>query len=202
MQVLATSGLVALPAALAAAAALAAGLAAHPAGAHAGAPRRAHAASRADPADRIELEVVGVLPMADEGASVVVLREKGAARILPLLVPAHTGRSVDARLKAGAERAPPTLLDSTLRALGAKVVEVELDAAEETASAATVRLAAGSRALEITARASESVALAVGAGARIVARRRLLDAEGLDKDDLARLRRSGRRAGEKTATRL
>jgi bifunctional DNase/RNase len=207
MAAIATSGLLALPVALAAAAALAAGARAAPApGGHAGRAAHAHAHAaaprRAAQTDRIELEVVGVLPVSDEGASVVVLREKGAARILPLLVPAQTGRSVEARLRPGPTRPPPTLLDRTIDALGAKVVEVELDGSEESGSGATVRLSQGSRALEITARASESVALAVAQGARIVALRGLLEAEGLDQDDLARLRRGRREREEKTATRL
>jgi hypothetical protein len=49
-----------------------------------------------------------------------------------------------------------------------------------------VRLAQGARRVELRARPSESVALAVAAGVPIVTTRRLLDEAGLTPEDLER----------------
>jgi bifunctional DNase/RNase len=170
-------GLVSLPLALAAAVA-----------ALALAPDATPAARRGAPGDRVVLEVAGVLQMEDESASVVVLREKDAQTILPIIVPSEAASALDVRRRAG-RSAGGSLLGRTIAALGARVVEIELDAAEDAANGATVRLAQGRRALELHARPSESVPLAIAAGVPIVARRRLLDSEGLDRNDLERLRR-------------
>jgi hypothetical protein len=128
---------------------------------------------------RIELEVAGVLPMPEGAASILVLREKGAKTLLPLLIPGGdvTGR---ADVDGGG------LLGQTIEALGARVSEVEIDRAEETRTGARVRLAQGGRRLEVRARPSECVALALSAGVPILTTRRLLDQAGLTPEDLAR----------------
>jgi bifunctional DNase/RNase len=159
------------------------------------------AAREAGPSDRVALEFAGVVPMEEEGASVLVLREKGAQTLLPLVVPAAVAREIEVRLRLGPAHAGRSLLDHTLEALGAKVVEVELETASETANGSTVRLAQGRRALELPARPSESLALAIRAGAPILARRRLLQDEGLAAEDLERLRRE-RAPQARSATRM
>jgi bifunctional DNase/RNase len=183
-------GLLSLPIALAVAA-----------GALAVGPGPTPAARRSDPGDRVELEVAAVLAMPDEGASIVVLREKGADTILPVIVPGEAGAGLDARMRAG-HAAGGTLVGRTIAALGARLVEIELDAAEDASNGATVRLTQGRRALEVRARPSESVPLAMAAGVPIVARRRLLDAEGLDRHDLEKLRHGDEDAAKRTPTRL
>ena len=154
-----------------------------------GASAVAAAAREAGPADRVELELAGVVPMEDEGASVLVLREKGGETLLPVVVPGNAGREIEMRLRLGPAHAGRSLLDRAVEALGAKVVEVELDTASETANASTVRLSLGRRAIALPARPSESLALALGAGAPILARRHVLEDEGLAAEDLERLRR-------------
>jgi bifunctional DNase/RNase len=154
-------GLVALPGALLA---LAAGLgtAAHP--------------GAATPAGRIELEVAGVLPTQDGEGSVLVLREKGARTLLPLVVPG--GDAVHRGAHGGG------LLGRAIEALGGRIFEVEIERAEETRSGARVRLAQGTRRVELRARPSESVALAMAAGVPIVTTRRVLDESGITPEDL------------------
>src|SRR5574337_1820929 len=83
---------------------------------------------------RVELEMAGVLPMPEGTASILVLREKGASTLLPLIVPGDvTGRDP----RGG------SLLGQAIEALGARVSEVEIDRAEETRAGARVRLAQG-----------------------------------------------------------
>lgn len=133
-----------------------------------------------DPGLRVELEVAGVLPMPEGTASILVLREKGADTILPLLVP---GREVS----VDGGRGEGGLLGQAIEALGGRVSEVEIERAEETRAGSRVRLSQGDRRLELRARPSESVALAVSAGVPIFARRQLLDEAGLTPEDLARV---------------
>jgi hypothetical protein len=128
---------------------------------------------------RIELEVAGVLPMHEGAASILVLREKGARTLLPLVVP---GGDAATRPDGGGGG----LLGQAIEALGGRVAEVEIDRAEETRAGARVRLSQGARRVELRARPSESVALAIAAGVPIVTTRRVLDEAGLTPEDLAR----------------
>lgn len=140
---------------------------------------------------RVELELAGVLPLPEAPAGLLILREKGKDTILPLLVP--DGRNFTQGGGAGG------LLGRTIEALGARVAEVEIERAEESAVGARVRLAQGGKRVELEAVPSESVALAVAAGVPIVTTRRLLDEEGLTPEDLAR---AHARTRERVATRL
>lgn len=128
----------------------------------------------------VELEVAAVLPLPDGPAGLLVLRDKASGTFLPLLVP--DGEELEL---AAPSRAPEGLLGRTIEALGAKVRAVEIDEAEETSSASRVRLAQGARQIEIPARPSESIALAVAAGVPILATRRLLTESGLTPAELA-----------------
>ena len=89
------------------------------------------------------------------------------------------------------------LLGRTLEALGARVQEVEIDRAEEAPTATRVRLRQGAHDIEVPARPSESVSLAVAAGARIVTTRRLLQTDGLTPGELEEASRKAAR-GEDT----
>lgn len=137
-------------------------------------------APRGDGRARVELELAGILPLPEEPAGILVLREKGKETLLPLLVP--DGRVFTQRASEDG------LLGRAIVALGAQVSEVEIQVAEDSASGARVRLAQGGRRVELDAVPSESVALALAQGVPIVATRRLLDEEGLTPEDLARAR--------------
>ncbi|HEY6004857.1 MAG TPA: bifunctional nuclease domain-containing protein [Anaeromyxobacter sp.] len=140
---------------------------------------------------RVELELVGVLPVPEGPAGILVLREKGKQTILPLFVP--DGR----RFSPGASGG--SLLDRAIAALGGRVAEVEIERAEETSAGARVRISQAGRPLELQAVPSESIALAVSAHVPIVASRRLMDEEGLTPQDLAKAHPRGRKG---MATRL
>jgi uncharacterized protein len=147
---------------------------------------------------RIELEVAGVLPLPEEWAIVLVLREKGAGTLLPVIVPGQDGKDLRKALAhdsaaEGTEggEAADSLLDRAITALGAKVVEVQLDEAEETARAARVHIVQDGRNVEVAARPSESIPLAVAVGAPIVTTRRVLDEAGVSRAELERLTEKG-----------
>jgi hypothetical protein len=141
-----------------------------------------------DPGARVELELAGVLPLPESSASILVLREKGADTILPLVVPSLDAATTPPRHGRGTDG----LLGRAIEALGGRVAEVEIDKAEETRAGARVRLSQGGRKVELRARPSESVALAVAAGVPIVTRRRLLQESGLTPEELARAHARGR----------
>jgi uncharacterized protein len=144
---------------------------------------------------RIELEVAGVLPLPEEWAIVLVLREKGAGTLLPVIVPGQDGKDLRKALAHGSAaegtEAADSLLDRAIAALGAKVVEVQLDEAEETARAARVHIVQDGRDVELAASPSESIPLAVAVGAPIVTTRRVLDEAGVSRAELERLTEQG-----------
>jgi uncharacterized protein len=129
---------------------------------------------------RVELEVAAVLPLPEGPAGLVVLRDRATGTVLPLLVPDGEALGVG----APPSRAPEGLLGRALEALGARVREVELDAAEETSAGARVRLAQGAREVDVPARPSESLALAVASGVPIFTTRQLLAKAGLTPEEL------------------
>jgi bifunctional DNase/RNase len=129
---------------------------------------------------RVTLELAAVLPMPEGPAGLVVLRDRTSGTVLPLLVP--DGDALDADARPGA--APEGLLGRALEALGARVLGVEIDAVEETSAGARVRLAQAGREIEVAARPSESLALALAAGATISTTKRLLAEAGLTPDEL------------------
>jgi bifunctional DNase/RNase len=144
-------------------------------------------------AEEVELELAGVMAVGGDGACLLVLREKGARTLLPLLLPGVNAQTLGADLRA---RRTPGMLGEALRALGARVRDVQIGAAVETVSAARVRLRQGARLLEVPSRPSEAVALAHSAGAPIRATRRLLAEAGLTPEEIERARRRGPRTGE------
>jgi bifunctional DNase/RNase len=155
-----------------------AGILALPAAALAGLVALTAADKPPPPGPRVELEVAGVLPVPEGSGSILVLREKGARILLPLIVPGDAAQAREPAQDAG-------LLGQAIEALGGRVSEVEIDRAEETHGGARVRLAQGARRLELRARPSESIALALSAGVPIVTTRRVLDEAGLTPEDLA-----------------
>jgi bifunctional DNase/RNase len=138
------------------------------------------------PEARVELEVAGILPMGEGETAVLVLREKGAKTLLPLVLPRSGAGEHEGELRS------PGLLGQAIAALGARVTEVEIDQAEESRAAARVRITQGTRTLELRGRPSESISLAVSARAPIVTTRRLLDESGLTPEDLAKTHRAHR----------
>ena len=68
-------------------------------------------------------------------------------------------------MRAQADWTRGGLLGQAIEALGGRISEVEIDRAEETRAGARVRLTQGGRRVELRARPSESVALALAAQA-------------------------------------
>jgi bifunctional DNase/RNase len=134
----------------------------------------------------LEVEVLGVRAMADGEANMLYLGAKDASAVLPLVVGRAEATAIEIRLRAATPPRPLThdLLGKAIEALGARVVRVEIDGLRNGTFFATIRLAQGGKALSLDARPSDSVALALRAGAPIYAARKVLDDGGLRREDL------------------
>jgi bifunctional DNase/RNase len=152
----------------------------------------AAAPARLAPPELVEMEIAGVFPLDDAQAGVLVLRQKGAATLLPIVVGRVEASVIQNRLR-GEEPVRPRaqeLLERAISALGGRVVQVEIRDASEALYRARVLLAQGSARYELDARPSDSVALAIGARAPIFATRSLVEESGLTREDLERMRRA------------
>ena len=119
----------------------------------------------------------------------LVLREKGKDTLLPIVVGRGEADAIEMRLDRREPARPRAqeLLKSAIDALGAKVVRVEIRDASEALYRARVHLAQGTQRIELEARPSDSVALALGSSAPIYASRTLLRDAGLTQEDIRRL---------------
>jgi len=148
----------------------------------------------------VELEVLGVVPLEAEPSSLLVLRQKGGPILLPLCVGRSEGAAIALRLKRSSSRSHTAdLFAKAIAALGGKVASVALEAEQATLFHARVTLQQGERRLEVEARASDSIALAVAAQAPIFATRQVLQDAGMAQDDLGRLQPSPKRPAEDRA---
>ena len=150
------------------------------------------------PRELVEMEVLGVMPLDAETASVLLLREKKASTVLPIFIGRNEGVAIDLRLKNTPPPRPlaADLLERAISALGGRVLRVEIDGAHAQFFRARVRLEQGDRELDVEARPSDSVALAVSSRAPIFATRAVLVQAGLTKEALDRMARSHQRSDE------
>jgi bifunctional DNase/RNase len=180
MHPVTTGPALALPAVLAAGAALV--LAGSP-GPGAGGP----------PPDLLEMEVMGVVPLEDGEANLLVLGRKDAPSVLTMVIGRAEASAIDAKLRRATPPRPMThdLLGSAIGELGGKVERVEIVAYRDSVFLARVRVRQGTRSLSLDARPSDSVALALRAGAPIFAARKVVEEQGISRADLEKMRRRG-----------
>ena len=140
-------------------------------------------------ADLVEMEVAGVFELEGGQAGMLVLREKGRETLLPIVV----GRGEADAIEMGLDGREPSrprsqeLLKSAIDALGGRVIRVEIRDANEALYRARVHLAQGNHRVELEARPSDSVVLALGASAPIFVSRELVRDAGLTNEDLRRM---------------
>ncbi len=149
-----------------------------------GAPRAA------PPRNLVEMEVLGVVAMESEAASVLVLRQKGEAVVLPIFVGRNEGTAIELRLKGATAVRPHAtdLLANAIAALGGKVTRIEILGVQAAVFRARVTMEQGGKRLELEGRPSDSVALALAQNAPIFASREVVKEAGLTPADLDRMR--------------
>jgi bifunctional DNase/RNase len=128
-----------------------------------------------------------------------VLREKAGRSLLPIFVAQGEGQAI----AAGLGRGPATsreegtgLLASSLSALGARLLRVELDLRPPARFSARVIYVQGGRRVAVAARPSDAVALAVGPRAPIYATRAVMEKAALSPADVSRMHREVDRDAE------
>jgi hypothetical protein len=137
------------------------------------------------PAGYVEMTAAGVAPMGAGAA--VVLTDEGRTVLIPIFIGGTEGTSIEHRLGGQRRQRPLThdLIDSILDELGARLVRVQIDEIRAGVFIATVLIRSGDRVVEIDARSSDAVALAIGAKVPIHVARAVLDEAGIEADDPA-----------------
>jgi len=144
--------------------------------------------------DLLEMEVLGVVPLQDGEANLLVLGRKDAEAVLTMVIGRAEAVAIDSRLHHAAPPPRPMthdLLGRAIGELGGKVERVEIDAYRDSVFLAKVRVRQGDRSLSLDARPSDSVALALRAGAPIYAARKVVDDQGISRAELERMRKRG-----------
>jgi uncharacterized protein len=145
--------------------------------------------SRAKPAPpkgspaMIEMEVVRVAATANNQA-VVILRSASERKLLPIWIGEAEANAIKLRL---AGRKPPRplthdLLDRVIASLGARLVKIHVEDLRDNVFYGRIFLRQGNKEIDIDARPSDSIALAVGARVPVIVARRVLDTAGVPEE--------------------
>ncbi len=119
----------------------------------------------------VDMEVVGIRTSIDTFQNVVVLRIGDSDRYLPIWI-GPTEADAIARLKQGVDLPRPLthdLFGSTISDLGARVARIVISDLRNTTFYATISLEMNGSTVERDARPSDAIALAIGAGAPVLA---------------------------------
>ncbi len=145
-------------------------------------------AKKGNPDELVEMEVRDVMTVHDGDTHAVILSPKGEDTIVPIFIGPSEALAISLRLRRETPPRPLThdLLEKVIRALGAKVTKIHIDDLRDSVYLGKVFLAYGDKAVELDARPSDSIALAVGSSAPIFAARKVIDQAGLSKKDLER----------------
>ncbi|WP_030484414.1 bifunctional nuclease family protein [Nocardioides aequoreus] len=125
-----------------------------------------------------EVEVVGVRVEMPSNTPIVLLREAAGERYLPIWIGAVEATAIAFAQQGVVPPRPLThdLLRDVLEATGNEVEEIRITEMRDNVFYATLVLASG---VEISARPSDSIALALRTGSRIVCDEGLLDDAGI-----------------------
>lgn len=139
-----------------------------------------------------EVDVVGVRVEMPSNQPIVLLRESAGDRYLPIWIGAVEATAIAFAQQGVVPPRPLThdLMKDLLEAAGDPLTEVRISEMRDGVFYATLVLASGA---EVSARPSDSIALALRAGARIVCAEEVLEEAGLevpeeDEDEVEKFR--------------
>ena len=117
---------------------------------------------------------------------IVLLREKGGDRVLPIWIGAAEGDALALQLTGGTMPRPLTadLMASLLEASGAAVERVAVNSLRDKTFYAVLTLSAGGRTSEIDARPSDALNLAARVGAPIYVDPEVMGSTGMRADEV------------------
>jgi len=126
-----------------------------------------------------DLDLVGVRVEMPSNNPIVLLRESGGTRHLPIWVGAVEATAIAYAQQGVVPPRPLThdLMSSVITALGAELTQIQITALKDGVYYAELVFASG---VEVSARPSDAIALAVRTGVRIVAADEVLDAAGIE----------------------
>lgn len=141
----------------------------------------------------VELEVMDVIPIEEADTHAVLLVSKDQAILLPLFVTEEAAVSIAFRL---AERHSPhplsaDLMDTMVDKMGGKVTRIEIDDVQDDVYTSQITIEQGDKQLQLDARPSDAIAMALTGKARIFAAPKVLSEAGIRRDELESLREGG-----------
>lgn len=136
-----------------------------------------------DPETFARTLVRGVILDAETSTPIVILEESGGGRYLPIWIGLFEAEAISLALNRAVTARPLTheLLRSTIETLGATLLRIEVHAVERGTFLARLILAFENRILEVDARPSDAIGLALRAGAEIWTARAVLEAAGVSE---------------------
>ncbi|MBI3183097.1 MAG: bifunctional nuclease family protein [Myxococcales bacterium] len=137
----------------------------------------------------VEMEVKDVVPLDDESAHAVILVSKEGT-VLPVFVDEAAAVAIAFRL---AHRPPPhamveDLLARVVDEMGGKVTRVRIGAVQNHLDLCTIDIRHGGKTLQLAARPSDSIALALTSGAKIFAKAALVEQVGITRKEIEDLK--------------
>jgi bifunctional DNase/RNase len=126
-----------------------------------------------------EVEVVGVRVEMPSNQPIVLLRESSGERYLPIWIGAVEATAIAFAQQGVVPPRPLThdLLKNVIEDLGHELAEVRITEVQDGVYYATLAFASG---VEVSARPSDSIALALRTGTRIVCSEELLESTGIE----------------------
>lgn len=151
----------------------------------------------------VEVVVRDVIPTED-GSEAVLLAPVAEEIVLPIFVGPAEGNAIRMKLKRRVPPRPMThdLLDTMIKTLGGRVTRVFIDDLKRNTFLAKIFVLQNGKTLEIDARPSDSIALALRCNAPIFTARRVLDEAGVTRESLERRARPDEAKPGKPRTRL
>jgi hypothetical protein len=136
-------------------------------------------------AERIPVQVVGVRVEMPSNNPIVLLREEGGSKYLPIWIGAPEARAIDAALQGEEAPRPQThdLLMLVLEGLGASLVRVVVTDLRDAVFYADLVLAVDGRQIHLSSRPSDAIALAVRARAPVFVAPAVLAEAGIEIDE-------------------
>lgn len=147
-------------------------------------------ASAAACKELVELRVRDVIPLVESQTHAVVLTTEDGQLVLPIFVDESAAVAIAFRLAHLRSPQPLSqdLLGSVVSELGAKVTEVRIEDLHDDIYVGRIFLEQGERKMTLSARPSDSIAMALDGQARIRVTRKVLDEAGISRGDIDALR--------------
>lgn len=122
----------------------------------------------------------------EDDAGVVLLLDESGATVLPIVIGGAEAKAIDMRLRGQTLSRPLTLdlLSSLVTELGGAPVKVHIDDVHDQVFVGTVFVEQRSRTIQVDARPSDAIALALGSHVPILASKSLMLSSGFPRDVL------------------